>query len=364
VAEPLYHGSVSLSRQLAVYVLAPVLLAGCGAAKGNPGVFWDPEPGETHLANIQQLTFGGNNAEAYFSADGQRLIFQRQDSVNTGCDQEYVMRIDGTDEHRISNGQGRTTCGYFIQGDQRVVYSSTFAHDTACPPHPDYSLGYVWPIGNFEIYSAKLDGSDLKQLTNNGTYNAESTASPDGKRLIFTSTMDGDLDLYTMNIDGTDVRRITNRMGYDGGAFFSPDGSKIVWRAQYPETAADTADYLKLLAQRLVRPSRLELWVANADGSDAHQITHLGGANFAPYWFPDGERIIFASNYEDDGGRGRNFDLYMVHADGSGLERITTSSLFDGFPMFSPDGRKLVFASNRHGKETGETDLFIADWKE
>lgn len=323
---------------------------------------WAPDSGENHLANIRQLTFGGNNAEAYFSADGQSLIFQRQVATDTGCDQEYIMRIDGSGMHRISNGQGRTTCGYFIQADQRVVYSSTFAADTACPPRPDYSRGYVWPLGRFEIYSAKPDGSDLRQLTDNGAYNAETTASADGKRLIFTSTRDGDIELYTMNPDGSDVRRVTHRVGYDGGAFFSPDGSKIVWRAQYPVTAADTADYLALLKDRLVRPTHLELWVANADGSDAHQITHLGGANFAPYWFPDGKRIIFSTNFADDGGRGRNFDLYMVNADGTGLQQVTTSKVFDSFPVFSPDGRKLVFASNRHGGQSGETDLFIADW--
>jgi Tol biopolymer transport system component len=197
-------------------------------------------------------------------------------------------------------------------------------------------------------------------LTNNGDYNAESTLSPDGKRLIFTSTRDGDLDLYTMNVDGTDVHRITHRVGYDGGAFFSPDGTKIVWRAGYPVTAADTADYLTLLGRRLVRPLEMELWVANADGSDPHQVTHMGGASFAPYFLPDGKRIIFGSNWEDP--HGRTFNLYLVNVDGSGLQRITSGSNFDGFPMFNHAGTKLVWASNRHGTQPGETDLFIADW--
>ena len=238
--------------------------------------------GERHFAHVRQLTSGGNNAEAYFSPDGKQLIFQRQEAVDTGCDQEYIINSDGSNLHRVSNGQGRTTCGYFLDGGRRILYSSTYAYSPACPPHPDYSQGYVWPLGHFEIYTANADGSGLKPLTHNGAYNAETTASPDGKRLIFTSTKDGDIELYTMNTDGSDVRRITHRMGYDGGAFFSPDGSKILWRAQYPETAADTADYLKLLKQRLVRPSHLELWVANADGSDAHQITHLGGPTSRP----------------------------------------------------------------------------------
>lgn len=322
------------------------------------------EPGESHLSNVRQLTFGGNNAESYFSADGKRLIFQRKESVdkNVGCDQEYVINVDGTGMRRISNGYGRTTCGYFIERDQRVVYSSTFAHDTACPPVPDPSLGYIWPVGHFEIYSTRPDGSDLHALTHNGAYNAETTATRDGRHLVFTSTRDGDIDLYTMDIDGSNVRRITNRLGYDGGAVFSPDGRSIAWRAAYPVTAADTADYRRLLAQWLVRPARLELWTANADGTNPKQLTHLGGANWAPSYLPDGKRIIFASNYEDP--HGGNFDLYLIHTDGSGLEKVTMSKEFDGFPMFSPDGRKVVWASSRHSRIQGEINLFIADWKD
>lgn len=319
-----------------------------------------PAPGETHLRNIRQITHGGSNAEAYFSGDDRWLIYQGKPSPTAGCDQEYLIRIDGTDQQRISNGFGKTTCGYFYANDTRVVYSSTAPHDTACPPPPDKSKGYVWALDPYEIFTARRDGSDLRQLTNNGFYNAEGTLSPDGKRIIFTSSRGGDLDLYTMNVDGTDVRQITHRIGYDGGAFFSPDGSKIVWRAGYPETAADTADYLSLLRQHLVRPARMELWVANADGSDPHQVTHLGGANFAPYFLPDGKRIIFASNYTAP--HSPNFDLYVIGVDGTGLEKITTDTGFDGFPMFSHDGRKLVWVSNRRATQPGGTDIFIADW--
>lgn len=319
-------------------------------------------PGERHFRSVRQLTFGGNNAEAYFSRDGKQLIFQRQPEVTEGCDQQYIINTDGTGLHRVSNGKGRTTCGYFYDNDRRILYSSTFEFSPACPPPVDRAHGYVWPLGHFEIYTANKDGSDPKALTHNGAYNAESTVSPDGKRIIFTSTRDGDIELYTMNVDGRDVRRITHRVGYDGGAFFSPDGRQIVWRAQYPESASDTADYRALLEQRMVRPSKLELWVANADGSDAHQVTHLGGANFAPFFTPDGTRIIFASNYENP--RGRNFDLYLVNVDGSGLEKVTTSPDFDAFPMFSPDGKQLVWASNRNEQKPGETNLFIADWVE
>ncbi len=321
-----------------------------------------PDPGERHLRNIRQLTFGGNNAEAYFSPDGERLIFQRQERTDSGCDQQYVMRADGSGMRRVSNGLGRTTCGYFYDGGRRILYSSTFEAAAACPPSPDRSQGYVWPLGQFEIYSARADGGDLRRLTHNDAYDAEATVSPDGRRVVFTSTRDGDIDLYTMNVDGSEVRRVTTRMGYDGGAFFSPDGRSIVWRAMYPESTADTADYRRLLGQRLVRPLRLELWMADADGGSARQVTRLGGANFAPFFHPDGRRIIFASNQPDP--RSRNFDLYLVNLDGSGLQRVTTSPEFDGFPMFSPDGKLIVFASNRGAGRPGETNIFIADWVE
>ena len=343
-------------------IAALAVLLACSRAPVPEPVVVDPEPGERHLRSIRQLTFGGNNAEAYFSSSGDRLIFQRQERIDSGCDQQYVMNVDGSGLRRVSNGLGRTTCGYFYDGGRRILYSSTFEHSPECPPPADRSQGYVWPLGRFEIYSARADGSELRRLTTNDAYDAEATVSPDGDRVVFTSTRDGDIELYTMNVDGSDVRRVTRRLGYDGGAFFSPDGRRLVWRAMYPETASDTADYLRLLQQRLVRPSRLELWVANADGSGARQVTQLGGANFAPYFHPDGRRIIFASNQPDP--RSRNFDLYMVNLDGTGLERVTTSPEFDGFPMFSPDGRRLVFASNRNAAQPGETNIFIADWVE
>ena len=332
------------------------------AATGGGTRTREPEPGERHLVNLRQLTFGGNNAEAYFSPDGRRLIFQRQERTDAGCDQQYVIGVDGTGLRRVSNGLGRTTCGYFYDEGRRILYSSTFEDSPACPPSPDRSQGYVWPLGRFEIYSAAAGGGDIRRLTRNDAYDAEATVSPDGKRVVFTSTRDGDIELYTMNVDGGDVRRVTRRVGYDGGAFFSPDGQWLVWRAMYPETAADSADYRRLLAERLVRPSRLELWVARADGSEARQVTRLGGANFAPYFHPDGRRIIFASNHPSP--RGRNFDLYLVSLDGSAVEQVTTSGEFDGFPMFSPDGSRLVFASNRHAATPGETNLFVADWVE
>ena len=319
-----------------------------------------PDSGERHLRNIQQLTNGGENAEAYFSHDGRQLIFQSTRNGRT-CDQQYVMRIDGSRVRRVSSGRGKTTCGYFMHGDRRIFFASSEAVQSDCPPRPDPSKGYVWRLDPFDIYTARADGSDPHRLTAFGVYTAEGVLSPDGKKIVFTSLKDGDLDIYVMNIDGTGVRRLTYQVGYDGGAWWSPDGKRIVYRANHPQTPEATAAYKDLLAQRLVRPNKMDLWIMNADGSDQRQITNLGAASFGPSWTPDGRKIVFSSNHHTDPKLG-NFDLFLINPDGSGLEQVTTASTFDGFPMFSPDGKKLVWASNRNDDNPHETNIFIADW--
>ena len=318
-------------------------------------------PQEKHLRNLKQLTFGGENAEAYFSSDGKKLIFQ---STREGheCDQIYTMNIDGSDVKMVSTGDGRTTCSYFLPGDKRILYSSTHLGGKQCPPRPDFSQGYVWAVyDTFDIFTANPDGSNLKQLTTTPGYDAETTINRQGK-LVFTSKRDGDLDIYTMDANGKNVKRLTNELGYDGGPFWSYDGKQIVYRAYHPQSEKEKADYIALLKQNLIRPTVLDIWVMNADGSNKRQMTHLNKASFAPYFFPDGKRIIFASNYADP--KGRDFDLYMIKTDGTALERVTYNNTFDGFPMFSPDGKKLVFASNRHDAKQGDTNIFIADWVE
>jgi TolB protein len=337
-----------------ITVVAAVFACTSHARPSGP----QPEVGEKHFGAIRQLTFGGENAEAYFSHDGKRLTYQARPGGQT-CDQQYVMNIDGSHVRRISNGFGKTTCGYFFDGDHKVFFGSTHGADSACPPRPDPSKGYVWGLDPYDIYTSNDDGSNLKRLTNYGVYTAEGTLSPDGQTIVFTSLKDGDLDIYTMRVDGSNIKRLTTKPGYDGGPFFSPDGKKIVYRAWHPTDTALT-NYQDLLKQRLVRPNRMEIWVMNADGSDQHQITNLGGANFAPFFTPDSRRIIFSSNYKNP--RSRNFELYLINPDGSGLEEVTNHPEFDGFPMFSPDGKQLVWASGRSSKD-GDLNLFIADWK-
>ena len=339
-------------------VVSAATLVASGFRRKIPPTVQQPQT-ERHFKNLRQLTRGGENAEAYFSPDGSRLIFQ---STRPGypCDQIYTMKADGTDVRRVSTGTGRTTCGYFYPGGSQILFASTHAASAACPPRPSFARGYVWPIHTgYDIYRAEADGSKLTPITREPGYDAEATIAPDGL-VVFTSVRDGDMEIYTMRGDGSDVKRLTNRPGPDGGPFFSWDGKRIVFRGRELGPGPEMDDYRALLEEALWRPTSLELLVMDRDGRHLRQVTKLGGANFAPAWHPDGRRLIFASNIHD--AKGRNFDLYLINVDGTGLERVTFNETFDGFPMFSPDGRQLVFASNRHAQSEGETNVFIADW--
>ncbi len=332
---------------------------------------------ERHLANIRQLTVGRQNAEAYFSFDGTKLIFQSTNKwakdtpastrkpaeAGLGCYQMYVMDVDGKQVQPVSTGEGATTCGYFYPGDRRILYSSTHAAGPNCPPKPKRDGAYRWALDDYDIYAVDLDGRNVQRLTTTPGYDAEATISPDGKTIVWTSVRDGDLDLYAMNLDGTGIRRLTDDVGYDGGAFFSPDSRRIVYRAAHPTDPTEIARYQELLAQRLVEPGQLEIFVMNADGSGKQQVTSNNASNFSPFFHPDGKRIIFSSNVETRGEGGRpSFHLYLVNDDGTGLERLTLEGRFNSFPMFSPDGKRLVWVSDRNAKEPGEFNVFLADW--
>jgi len=316
-------------------------------------------PDEVHFGSLRQLTYAGQNAEAYWSVDDEWIIFQATPRDGT-CDQQYVMRPDGSELRMVSTGKGRTTCGYFIPGTDKIVYGSTHLASDECPPDPDMSQGYVWGLfPGYDVFVSDVDGSNLTRLTDNPRYDAEATLSRDGEWIVFTSMRDGDLDIYKMRTDGSELTRLTDTPGYDGGPFFSYDGTKIIYRASHPEGEA-LADYERLLAQDLIRPSQLDIWIMDADGSNKRQITDNGAANFGPYMFPSGERLIFSSNMGDPSGR--EFDLWAIDVDGTNLEQITHTGDFDGFPMFNSDGSKLIFASNRGNELPRETNLFIADW--
>ena len=323
---------------------------------------------EKHLKNIRQLTFGGNNAEAYFSFDNSKLIFQSDwDKINPqGCDQIFIMNWqENPPKYKlVSTGKGRTTCSYFLKDGKHIVYASTHEYDEKCPETKMFHEGkYVWPLYEYDIYLADTSGKIIKPLVKRPGYDAEATISPDGKYMIYTSDKSGDLELYKYNLETGEEVQLTNELGYDGGAFFSFDGEYIVWRASRPK-GKDTTAYKELLKQHLVQPTQMQVFVMKADGSEKKQITNLPGANWAPFFHPSGKKIIFASNHHTQDKGGRQFNLFMINIDGTGLEQITYGKIFDAFPMFSYDGKYLVFSSNRQGKTREETNVFIAEWVE
>ncbi len=326
---------------------------------------------EVHLKNLKQLTFGGDNAEAYWSFDGSKLVFQSNfEAWNVSCDQIFFTNLGNSNmkseiPKMISTGLGRTTCSYFMPGDSTIIYASTHLGDDACPPVPERRTDgkYLWPIyADYDIFVADMEGNIIQQLTDEPGYDAEATVSPMGDKIVFTSDRTGDLELYTMDIDGKNVKQITDELGYDGGAFFSPNGEKLVFRASRPKTEEAINEYKSFLSQGLVAPTNMEIFVCDIDGSNLKQVTNLGKANWAPFYHPSGEKILFSSNHK--GKRGFEFNLFMVDESGNGLEQITYDKVFDAFPMFSPDGKKLVFSSNRNNGGTRDTNLFVADWVE
>lgn len=324
---------------------------------------------DRHLSNLTQLTFDGDNGEAYFSFDSRKLIFQ-SNRGGEACDKIWIMDTDGGNKHRVSPDHGAHTCSFFYPGDRHIVFASTSHLPGACPPRPELPahIRYAWPLYPYDIYRANADGSDPRPLTDNPKYDAEPVISADGSTIVFGSQRDGDFDIYRMDGDGSNLRRLTDTPGYDGGPWLSPDGSRVVWRAWHPRTGAEKAQWRENMAHNYVQSTPLDLWVMDVDGSHKQRLTDNGATNWAPSWHPDGERIVFSSNMDDWREElqtfGHNFELYLINSDGSGLQRLTHNQVFDSFPMFSPDGRKIVFGANRTPGKPRATDIFIADWNE
>ena len=361
-------------KQYSFYSIILILLFSCNLnndkakIEDETSLIYDKE---VHFKNLKQLTFGGENAEAYWSFDDSKLIFQAtNEKWGQSCDQIYIIdtnnyNLANETPKMVSKGLGRTTCSYFMPGDSTIIYASTHLEDAKCPHVPERRVDgkYVWPIyDSYDIFIADLEGNIVKQLTDYDGYDAEATVSPTGDKIVFTSIRSGDLELYTCNIDGSDIKQVTNELGYDGGAFFSHDGKKLVFRSSRPKTDDEIKEYKDLLANGLVQPTNMEIYVCNVDGSDLRQVTDLGKANWSPFFHPSNEKIIFCSNHESM--IGFPFNLYMIDVDGTNLEQITYDKKFASFPVFSNDGKKIVFSSNRNNGGTRETNVFIADWIE
>ena len=360
-------------KQILLYISLSLFLSPCSCThkKNQDHKISLVYENESHFRNMKQLTFSGDNAEAYFSFNDEKLVFQSNNKDwNVDCDQIFITDTNNytmmTDmPKKISTGLGRTTCSYFMPGDSTIIYASTHLENASCPHVPDRRTDgkYVWPIyDSYDIFIADLEGNIINQITSELGYDAEATVSPLGDKIVFTSIRSGDLELYTCNIDGSDIKQVTNQLGYDGGAFFSNDGSKLVFRASRPTTEQEVKEYKDLLLQGLVQPTEMEIYVCNVDGSELTQVTNLGNANWAPFFHPSDEKIIFSSNHKSE--RGVPFNLFMIDITGENLEQITYDDAFDSFPMFSHDGKKIVFSSNRNNNGTRSTNLFIADWVE
>jgi Tol biopolymer transport system component len=300
------------------------------------------------ITNARQLIFEGKRSgEGYFSPDGKKIIFQSEREPGDPFYQIYILDLETGDTHRVSPGFGKTTCSFFQPGTDRVLFASTHGDPDARAKQKaeiDFRASgkqrrYSWDYDpNFDIYSAKQDGTDLVNLTHSLGYDAEGDYSPDGKQIVFCSLrgayplehLSPELrkryeqdpsyfgDIYIMNADGSSVRRLTTAPGYDGGPFFSPDGRRIIWR-HFQENGVIA-----------------DVWTMKLDGSDKHQVTDFHSMSWAPFYYPSGKYVIFTSNklgFE-------NFELFIVDAAGEHEPvRVTFTPGFDGLPVFSPDGK-------------------------
>jgi len=322
------------------------------------------------LANTRQLTYDGRRSgEGYFSSDGKQIVFQSEREPGNPFYQIYILDLESGDTHRVSPGIGKTTCAFFRPRTDEVLFASTH-HDPEARAKQQAELDfratgkerrYSWDYDEqMEIYSAKRDGTQLRRLTNTYGYDAEASYSPDGTKIVFTSIRDAyppdklsaedqkrlKLDpsyfaeIYLMNADGSDARRLTSTRGYDGGPFFSPDGQRILWRRFNAEGTI------------------ADIYTMKPDGSEVRRLTDFGCMAWAPFFHPSGQYVIFTANKLGFS----NFELFVVDAAGEREPvRVTFTDGFDGLPVFSPGGHRLCWTSNR--TSDAKAQLFLADWK-
>jgi len=316
------------------------------------------------IENVKQLSFQGDNGEAYFNSDDSKVIFQSKRN-NNNCDKLYIVDINGNNLTEFVANDGAFTCAYFSLDDRYIFFSSTMHLGSECPeiykdPNP---RKYIWPLRDYEIF--RYDNGAVKQLTNYSGYNAETTTHPFEEKVIFTSLRDGDINLFEMDYNGENVKQITSEYGYDGGAFYSPNGENIVWRAWYPTSDEEISMWKNNLAKKFIESVPLDIYVAKNDGSEKQRLTSNGATNWAPSWHPDGKHIVFSSNMddwrEDYNAYGSNFELYMINIATKTLTRLTNNDTFDSFSVFSKNGKKIVFSSNRDAENPRNTNIFIAD---
>ena len=313
------------------------------------------------IADVQQLTFEGDNGEGYLNQEETQVVFQSKRDGND-CDKLYLVDIDGKNLKEFPLRDGAFTCAHYALDNEFIFFSSTMKDGPECPEiykHPN-PRKYIWPLRNYEIY--KWDGNTATQLTNAPGYNAETTTHPTERKVIFTSMREGDIDLYEMDYDGENVKRITTELGYDGGAFYSPDGNSIVWRAWYPSNDAEREKWSINLDNRYIDAVPLDIYIASRDGSNKQRLTDNGATNWSPSWHPNGKHIVFSSNMddwrEDYNAFGSNFELYMIEIETLKLTRLTDNDTFDSFPVISKKG-KIIFSSNRNAKNARQTNIFV-----
>ncbi|MFM1895297.1 MAG: hypothetical protein RLZZ385_371 [Pseudomonadota bacterium] len=322
------------------------------------------------LSNTHQLiTEGLRSGESYFSADGNRMIYQAENEPGNPFYQIYLRDLTTGATHRVSPGTGLTTCAWIHPTQDKVIFASTHEDPNAVAKQQDElafresgaARAYAWDYDPYyDIYETDSNGGNIRNLTNARGYDAEGSYSADGSRIVFASNreaysrtlsqaeqklLEDDasyfMDLYVMDADGGNVVQLTHSPGYDGGPFYNADASKIVWRRFNPDG------------------NSAEIWTMDADGSNQRQLTADAMVSWGPYFHPSGDYIIYSSNLLGHA----NFELFLIDVEGShDPVRVTSTDGTDILPVFSPDGTRLAWSSTRTAD--GSSQVFMADWND